>query len=529
VSNANRLAVTRRQALTSVLTGGGALAAGAVLQACGSSGSSTSSATAAAGTPKRGGNLRVGITVGSSADTLDAGKEVTNADAIRVMALYNGLVRLDPSGAHVVNDLAEELTPSADARSWTVRLRPGVTFHNGKDLTAEDVLFTLRRIANKSAPLVGATALAPIDFGASRILDKRTLRLQCSTVYSSLPEQLSDSYNFGIVPVGYNPHNPVGTGPFEFVSFSPGQRSVFARNKNYFRSGLPYVDQLTIIDISDDTAAFNAVQTGQIDVYTQATLSLAKTIPAGSQLKTVISQPGQWTPFTMRVDQPPFNDVRVRQAFRLIVDRPAMIEQALSGFGAVGNDVFSEHDPSWNGALSRHQDLPQAKSLLKQAGRSGLAVELVTAPFAAGVVEAAQVFAQQASGAGVTVKLRKLTTTDFYGPSYLKYTFAQDFWAYNPFLSQVAQGMLPLSPYNETHWNDPHYTSLYEQANATLDQSRRFELSREMQMIDFNQGGYIIPSYNKQVDIMSSRVNGVPSSGTGVPLGNASWETIWLS
>jgi peptide/nickel transport system substrate-binding protein len=445
------------------------------------------------------------------------------------MALYNGLVRLDTSGGQVVNDLAQELTPSADARTWTIRLVPGVTFHNGKDLTAEDVLFTLRRIANKSNPLIGATALAPIDFGASRVLDKRTLRLACHTPYSSLPEQLSDVYNFGIVPVGYNPSKPVGTGPFKLVSFTPGQRSLFARNEHYFRSGLPYLDQLTITDIADDTTAFNAVQTGQIDVYTQATLSLAKQVPAGGQLKTVVSQPGQWTPFTMRVDQPPFNDPRVRQAFRLIVDRPALIEQALSGFGAVGNDVFSQHDPAYNGALSRHQDLAQAKSLLKQAGRAGLTIELVTAPVAAGVVEAAQVFAQQAAGAGVTVKLRKLTTTDFYGPSYLKYPFAQDFWAYNPYLSQVAQATIPAAPYNETHWNDPHYTALYQEANATLDHSKRLALLREMQTIDFNDGGYIIPSYNKQVDIMSSRVQGIPSAGTGVPLGNAHWETMWLA
>ena len=528
MSNLARISITRRQAIRTGVAGGLAVALGGLSDSVQGLTGSAEAATAA-GKPKRGGNLRVGITQGSSADTLDAGKEVTNADALRVMALYNGLVRLDPSGSHVVNDLAEELTPSANARTWTVRLHPGVTFHNGKSLTAQDVLFTLQRIASKSSPLNGANALAPVDLHASKVLDKRTLRLTCHTPYSSLPDQLSDVYNFGIVPVGYNPKSPVGTGPFKFVSFTPGQRSVFARNPNYFHAGRPYVDHLTIIDISDDTAAFNAVQTGQIDIYTQATLSLIGQIPSGSHLKTVISQPGQWTPFTMRVDQAPFNDVRVRQAFRLIVDRPAMIQQALSGYGTVGNDVFSQHDPSYDGALSRHQDLAQAKSLLKQAGHSSLTVELVTAPVAAGVVEAAQVFAQQAKGAGVTVNLHKLTTTDFYGPSYLKYAFAQDFWAYNPYLSQVAQATLASSPFNETHWNNARYASLYAQANATVDPKKRIELSREMQMIDFTQGGFIIPAYNKQVDIMSNRVQGVPSGGTGVPLGNASWETIWLS
>jgi peptide/nickel transport system substrate-binding protein len=520
---------SRRDVLRGALASGVILASGGLAAACGSSSPSGLATPSASGpAPRRGGNLRVGILGGSASDTLDANKEVTQPDAIRIMALYNSLVRLDTK-AQVVNDLAAEMTPNKDATVWTIRLKPGITFHNGKDLTADDVIFTFRRIANPKAPLDGATGLAPVDLAGLKALDSLTVQVPMTTPYASFPEQISAAYNFGIVPVGYNPAHPVGTGPFMYHSFTPGQQSVFVRNPHYFKPGLPHLDQLTIIDFSADTAAFNALQSGQLHVYSQATLTLMNQVKNSSTIKALVSLPGQWTPFTMRVDTPPFNDARVRQAFRLLLNRPELINVSLDGFGSVGNDVFSQWDPCYARNLHREQDIPQAKSLLKQAGHSNLAVQLVTADFAAGVVQAAQVFAQQAKAAGVTVNVKEVPVGTFYGPNYLRWPFAQDFWAYSPYLSQVAQGSLSKSPFNETHWNDPAYVALYNKANATVDPAERCKIIGQMQMTDFERGGYIIAAYNKQVDLMSTRVNGFVPAGTGVPLGNASWEDAWIA
>jgi peptide/nickel transport system substrate-binding protein len=523
------LDTSRRDVLRGALAGGAIMASGGLAAACGGSAPKPSTKPSSHGTrPRQGGNLRVGILGGSTSDTLDAHKEVVQPDAIRIMALYNSLVRLDAK-AQVVNDLAEELTPNKDASTWTIRLKQGVTFHNGKDLTADDVIFTFRRIANPKAPLDGATGLAPLDLASLKALDPLTVRVPMKTPYASFPEQMSAAYNFGIVPIGYDPAHPVGTGPFKYHSFVPGRQSVFVRNPHYFKTGLPYLDQLTIIDYSSDTAAFNALQGGQLDVYSQATLTLVNQIKGSNTLKALVSLPGQWTPFTMRVDTPPFNDVRVRQAFRLLVDRPQLISLALDGFGSVGNDLFSQWDPCYASNLHRQQDIGQAKSLLKKAGHENLAVQLVTADFATGVVQGAQVFAQQAKAAGVTVTVKQVPVGTFYGPNYLRWPFAQDFWAVSPYLSQVAQGSLSNSPFNETHWNDPVYVALYNRANATTDAASRCNIIRQMQMIDFEKGGYIIASYNKQVDLMSTRVNGFVPGGTGVPLGNAGWESAWIA
>ncbi|MGH2868643.1 MAG: ABC transporter substrate-binding protein [Solirubrobacteraceae bacterium] len=461
---------------------------------------------------------------------MDANGQVLQVDAIRCFALYNGLMRLSPDARQIVHDLAEELTPSKDARTWTVRLKPDLKFSDGRPVTADDVIFTYRRITNPRHPFSGAPALGPLERNSMRKLDKRTVEMPMSVPYASFPEQICQMQYLGIIPSDYNPKAPVGTGPFKYQSFTPGQQSVFVRNEHYLGAPQPYLDTLTIItSFADETAAFNALQGGQIDAFAQAPQTLINQAKGSSTINALVSLPGQWTPFTMRVDKSPFDDVRVRQAMRLIANRPQLISDSLTGLGSVGNDVFSQWDPAYDSSLHRGQDLPQAKSLLKQAGREGLAVTLVTSDFAPGVVQAAQVFAQQANGAGMTIKINHVPSSTFYGPSYLQWPFAQDYWGYTPFLNQVALGSLKASPFNETHWNNPRYVKLYGQANASLDPSRRKEIEREMQLIDFNDGGLIIYAYNKLLDLLAANVRGIGPAGTGLPLGACEWQNIWLA
>ena len=334
-------------------------------------------------------------------------------------------------------------------------------------------------------------------------------------------------YFNAIVPVGYDPAKPVGTGAFMYASFTPGQQSVFKKFPNYWQHGKPYADQLTIIDFTDDTARVNALLGGQVDAIDNLPTGQIAQVQGSSSLKVLISHTGQWQPFTMRIDQAPFNDVRVRQAMRLIVNRPQMVEQVLSGQGRVANDMYSPFDPAYDSSLpQRSQDIAQAKSLLKSAGHAGLSVQLVTAPVFQGVVQAAQVFAQQASAAGVKVNLRKLDTGTFYGPNYLKWTFAQDFWATREYLPQVAQGSLPSSPFNETHWGAGAFEKLINQARAELDATKRTAILREAEKMEYDQGGYIIPYFSNQIDAYSSKLGGFVEAKSGFPLGNYWFKNV---
>jgi peptide/nickel transport system substrate-binding protein len=137
-----------------------------------------------------------------------------------------------------------------------------------------------------------------------------------------------------------------------------------------------------------------------------------------------------------------------------------------------------------------------------------------------GIVEAAQVFAEQAKGAGVTVKVRKVDTGTFYGDNYLKWPFAQDFWASRVYLAQVAQGDLPNSPFNETHWGKGQFESLINQARGEIDDTKRADILHQAQQMQYDQGGYIIPYFSNIIDAYSAKVSGFVPAKSGFPFGN---------
>src|SRR5215813_14936945 len=511
----------RRQFLRG-LAGTGVLAgAGSLLAACSSGSPAPSASGPATSAPRRGGALKVGLTGGSGSDTLDPHKGLTYLDTARAQSLYQPLLQLN-TRAQTEFVLAEEISPRGSTSQWVIRLRSGITFHDGKPLTADDVIFTLSRIKNQK--LTGSTPLGPVDVKGLKKLDKHTVLVPMTSPYGSFLDQLAYWYYLYVVPTGFNPNKPNGTGPFKYQSFTPGQRSVFVGNPNYWKPGLPYVDTLTIIDFSDSASLQNALTTGVIHGAGALEGAQIAALKSTGGVRTVTSHTGAITPFTMRVDQAPFTDVNVRQAMRLLVNRPQLIASALDGFATVGADVSSPYDPNYDTSLRRSQDIQQAKSLLKKAGQENLAVQLVTSPVATGTVAMATVLQQQAQAAGVTINLKQVDPTTFFGPNYLHWTFSQDFYNYSPYLAQVAQSLLPTSPFNETHWHLPHYIDLYHQANATADPAVRKQIERDMQLIDFNEGGYIIPAFIDALDAYSTKITGYSPARVGQPLSDFDFE-----
>ncbi|MBV9832741.1 MAG: ABC transporter substrate-binding protein [Marmoricola sp.] len=517
-------AVTRRTLFRGAGVAAAAVGGAELLAACGGSGSSGSSG----GTAQNGGQLIHGATGGSAKDTLDAHAPVQNADIARCFQLYEPLLYWDDNYT-VQPAVAESVTPSADAKTWTIKLRQGVTFHNGKTVTPEDVLFTLHRVAGKS-PTSAGVALAPIiDFSGTKKVDANTVVIKLKTPYAVLQYLLAE-YTFGIVPVGYDPKNPIGTGPFKYKSFTPGKNSVFTKYADYWGTKA-HVDEVQIQDFADPSAQVNALQAGQIHTMDNLPYNLISTVKGqGGQI--IEAETGAWVPFTMRVDQKPFSDVRVRQALRLICDRQQMIDNALSGKGKLGNDLYAPFDPAYNSDLpQRQQDIAQAKSLLKAAGQSNLQVQLFTGDDIGPVAPAsAALFAEQAKKAGVDVKVVK--KNPFYGNDYLSYPFGQDFWNTRNYLPQAAVGVMKGGTYNETHWDKspsyPKFAGLINQAAAEIDETKRNDLLKQAQEIEYNEGGYIIWGFRTQVDAVSSKVQGLKPSKFQ-PLGNYNFKSVSLS
>ena len=516
---------TRRQVLKGAVVAGAAIGLSPLVAACGGSSSSSATPSASASmTPKKGGTVRAGITGGSSSNTLDVTREVTESDAARTCMCYEALVEIRADGTLAML-LAESMTPNADATEWVIKCKPGITWHDGKDFGAEDVMYTYNYIAKNGTN--GAGFLSLVDLPSMKILDKLTLKVPMKVPYSTFI-QVQPTWFLPIIPVGYNPDKPNGTGPFKITDFSP-QQTVYERNPNYWVPPLPYLDKVIMIEYADTTAEVNALLGGQVDTISLLTADAIPSLDSQGK-KVVISPGGGMNPFTMNTQVAPFDDVRVRQAMRLLVDRPQMLDLVFKGEGTIGNDVTSRWDPAYDTAIpQRLQDIEQAKSLLKAAGRENLTVELVTADIAMGVVNTAQVYAQQAKAAGVTVNLRKTTVTDFYGPEFLKYPFAFDYWGFQYYLPQVASELLPNSPYPESHWDDPRTNKLFKQALATVDEQKRAEICHEMQKIDNEEGGLIIPYFPPVIDGYIPNLQGVIPSKIGASWNNFDFKTYWLS
>jgi peptide/nickel transport system substrate-binding protein len=521
--------LSRRDFMKTAATGSLAIGSASLLSACGVNAAAiTAPVHRASGPPRRGGTLRAAITGGSSADTLDPLSSVSNADFARVNNLFEPLLGLTPD-AQPVFVLADELTPNATATEWVLRLKPGITFHNGKSLTADDVIYTFRTVLNPKAPAAAAAGLASIDAKGMAKLDPLTVRIPCKTPFATLHQALAIPTYSDVIPVGFNPKAPVGTGPFKLQSFTPGVQSTFVRYGNYWQTGVPYLDQVVITDYTDQTSQVNALLSGQVDVVNLLSADVIAVVE--SQGKNIlVSNGGGWNPFTMRVDVAPLSDRRVRQALRLVVDRPQMLEILFSGHGTLGNDVFGIWAADYDHSLpQRHQDIGQARSLLKAAGAEGLNIQLVTSDIGQGTVQAAEVLAQQASAAGINMHVSQVTVTDFFGPSYLKWVFAQDYWYFNFYLPQVSLASLPTSPFNECHFDNPAYIKLYHEAIATIDTAKRTELAHEMQMIDYTDGGYIIPFFPPVIDGYGANVNGLVPSKAGLSLNAYDFKQLWLS
>ncbi|MHB1929863.1 MAG: ABC transporter substrate-binding protein [Acidimicrobiales bacterium] len=523
--------ISRRQLLRGALAGAAALGAGGLLDACGSSSpqsnsTATTSPTTAAGGPRKGGTLRLAMTGASSTDEINPLLQVTNVSSAMDLQVFDSLVAFDRNAVPQLS-LADEVTPNADATEWTIRVKSGVTFHDGKPLIADDVIYTFQQIQDPKNTAVGAGAIATVDSANIKKLDNLTVRIPCRAPFSTLFDTLAAYYYF-VIPVGFDKSRPIGTGPFEYRSFTPAVSASFARNDSYW-GGAPYLDGMAWTFFPDESSQVNALLSGQADCVSLLSSASMRSVTSGGAV-LLVSGGGGWTPFTMNCTTAPFTDVRVRQAFKLIVDRQQMREQVFLGNGAIGNDLFSIWDPVYDHAIpQRPHDPEQAKFLLKQAGHDGLNIPLVTSPVAQGTVPLAELFQQQAKLAGVNVTLQTEPVTTFYGPDYLKWGFAQDFWYYNPYFFQVAAAMLPSGTGNECHFTDQHYFALYAEALKTVDDAKRSEIAHEMQMIEWNADGYIIPYFAPVIDAHSKKVQGTVTTRTALSFNDFNFTKIWLT
>ncbi|GAA2177218.1 ABC transporter substrate-binding protein [Leucobacter tardus] len=477
------------------------------------------------GPPQEGGAISIGFVGGGASDTLDGAVATNLGDIARAVNLYSTLLMFDHEYA-LQPMLATSTAPNDDATVWTVELREGVRFSDGRALTPRDVIASFERIIDPEDPKSGAAALAHLD--AIVETGPRTIEFRLSRSDTALDQQFA-MYNSIIVPADFDTANPVGTGPFMLESFTAAQSTVLRRNPHYWGDDGPYLDEVTLLNFNDTDALINALLSNQVDAVAQIPPALVDVLEADERINILDSETGAYLPFTMRVDRAPFDDARVREAFRLAVDREGMVEQVLSGRGTVGNDMYAVFDAAYPADLpQRTQNIAEARRLLTEAGYpDGVDVELVTAPIQSGVVEAAQVFAEQVAEAGIRVTINRMDLTAYW-TDYLNYDFSQTFWYTRSFLPQTMAGMMPDAPFNETGWDDPEFIALVDEARAETDDARRDALTREAQEILYDRGGLIVWGFANQVDAYQSYLGGLVPDRSGLPLSGFKLHEVWI-
>jgi peptide/nickel transport system substrate-binding protein len=351
-----------------------------------------------------------------------------------------------------------------------------------------------------------------------RKVDEYTVAITLKSADVTFDEVFSD-YAMGIVPVGYDPASPVGTGPFVYKSFVPAVKSVYTKNANYWRTGEPYVDSVEIISIPDETARVNALLSGQVDVINDLPNSQLSTIRANKSLAVLNSKTGAYVPIAMNCAKGPFADVRVRQAFRLMIDREAVVKQAYGGLAQIGNDVIGRYDEGYNTKLpQRKYDPEKAKSLLKASGVTIPAMELFTVDEAAGMLTIPQIFALNAKKAGVTTKVSVQNSTDFWADWPGGKTFHMDYYVNRTYLQGATLVYAGGNYSKETGWKNAKYEGLIAKALKTPNRALRNEIIADAQEIEYNEGAYIVSSFYNKVDAHSAKVTGF---GAGHPGGNS--------
>jgi peptide/nickel transport system substrate-binding protein len=358
--------------------------------------------------------------------------------------------------------------------------------------------------------------LSGVDLTKLKKVDAYTVSITLKSANVTFDELFSD-YAMGVVPVGYNPATPVGTGPFKFKSFTPGVKSVYTKNTSYWRNGEPYVDSVEIISLPDETARVNALRSGQVDCITDLPNAQVSTVRADKKLAVLNAKTGAYVPIAMNCLKGPFTDVRVRQAFRLMIDREAVVKQAYSGFAQMGNDVIGRYDEGYNTKLKqRDYDPERAKALIKASGVTIPTMELKTTDEATGMLTIPQIFALNAKQAGVNVTVTQ--PSDFWTGWPGAHVFSMDYYVNRTYLQGATLVYAGGDYAAETGWSNKKFEDLIAKALKTPNKALRNEIIADAQEIEYNEGGYIVTSFYNKVDAHSAKVTGF---GAGHPSGNS--------
>ncbi len=488
-------------------------------------------ATAARAEPKKGGDFKAAVGHGQTVDSLDPatwsngftfhfGKSLFAAPLVQV----NSKNVAEP---HV----AESFEPADGAKKWVFKIRKGITYHDGRTMTAEDVVNTINYHIGKDSKSPAKSVLSSIT--GIKADGPDTVIFELTGGNADFPFLLSD-YHLGIYPSKDGKidwEKGIGAGPYAIETFEPGVKIKAKRNPNYFKE--TYFDSVEMLSIVDVAARTNAFLSGEVHYINRAdlkTIDMLKAAP-DTELYNVSGFAHYTAP--MHCDAKPFDDVNVRQALKWAINRQELVDKILFGYGSAGNDnpISASMKYAINPEPVYSYDPDKAKSLLKKAGLENLKVDLSASDAAfAGGVDAALLMAEQAKAAGIEINVIREPNDSYWDNVWLKKPWCLCYWGGRP----VADMFLSISlaadaAWNDTHWKNPKFNELLLAARAETDETKRAAQYAECQQLVHDDGGQVVLMYNNFVGALSTKIGHNAFNSDFDDDGGYMWERWWMA
>ena len=490
-------------------------------------------ATPMVGAPKRGGVL-VDARPDSPPD-LDPQVSALNTDPGQklIPMIYQPLVTYGPN-MELWPQLAESWEQAGE-RTWVFKIRQGVKWHNGREFEIEDVTFSYDRIMDEATGSIARDWMANLE--SYEALDKETLQLNLKepdaqtpyTLYFSfiIPQEVQDE------PVGFLAANAIGTGPFKLDSWKPDVETILVRNEDYWEPGLPYLDGIDIRIIPEEASAIAALRAGEIDhlsLVDNNNFELLKTNPDLTLTQKAYNG-AYWMNFNG--DKPPMDDLKVRQAMSVALDRDEFVQVIGAGLGEVCGVVppsFKEFFVPASELPYYQYDVEEAKRLLKESSvPDGFKMDILIVPTSALRVQSAELCKKFWEAIGIEVELRAMETNvwldtvvnteDFYFNTNvtLKHAIPEDIY-----LAHLGCETFLASVYGPCV---PELDDLARKSKGTTDLAERKKLLRDLQVGAAEMVPTIITLAPNNVDALQNWVKGfTPWPDTH----HRGWQYMWL-
>ena len=444
---------------------------------------------------------------------------------------YSGLTRIGPD-SQPMPDLAKSWEGSPDATEFTFHLREGVTFHDGTPATSSDVVATYEAILNPDIPSSALSVLNMID--SVEAVDDLTVKFTLSSPFADFPTStahanariISEEALSGDLTKLDTVVN--GTGPFKMESYDSARVTRLVRNDNYFSEGKPYLDAVEMHLFPDLAAETTNFLSGDIDVMLLVQQADYARISSTSGINALRVPSGRYVNVVMRFDQPPFDNLKVREALAYAIDRQLLVDLVLEGLGRPGHDnILSPEFKFRIDTPKKNYDPAKAKALLAEAGYpDGISLDLVASNRPAIRAQVAIAIKQMALPAGFDIKVETMPHDTYIANVWKKGNFYMAYWGMQPTEDATFNLLLTSNAsYEDTGWKNAKFDELVNAGRSTTIEAERAAAYSEAQELMLKELPYIIPFYEDVLTASKDHVKGYSIN----PINRYFYlENVWL-